>query len=201
MAESEDRFHYCLVLERALEEFYGERTKWARAAGAFADVGNVREALTEAIDKIRKHLDCILTADERLRLLASLDLDALQRDVRSLSESNYSELEIMSGLLLLVAHLLGYDWYVGKPNRQVIYYQTAEQEALDDFKYDSTEYHQDMRSGLEHKKRVEIASMLHDQQLRVAQIARIMKLPEPVVKDLLVQAGRITRIHQTRDTR
>jgi hypothetical protein len=94
---------------------------------------------------------------------------------------------------------LGFDWYRGKPNRQVIYYQTSEQELLDDRERHLGEI-SFRASKNEFQRRVEIAALLHGQGYRVAQIGRIMRLSEPTIKDLLVRASRIDRKQQTKAT-
>ena len=164
-------------------------------AATFKDVSKVREALLQATKKIRSHLEQIITADDRLLLTTSITLNSIEEEIRNLTEESNNELEIIADLLHLIAHLLGYDWNMGETNRQVVHFQTAEQERIDDMKR-----HPNQIQGLEHEKRLEIAMNLYDQKLRVAQIARIMKLSEHVVKDMLVRAGKITRKEQTKQT-
>lgn len=191
----DNRYHYSAKLEWALLELLGEKSKWSDMAATFKDVSKVREALLQATKKIRSHLEQIITADDRLLLTTSITLNSIEEEIRNLTEESNNELEIIADLLHLIAHLLGYDWNMGETNRQVVYFQTAEQERIDDMKR-----HPNQIQGLEHEKRLEIAMNLYDQKLRVAQIARIMKLSEHVVKDMLVRAGKITRKEQTKQT-
>ena len=191
----DNRYHYSAKLEWALLELLGEKSKWSGMAVTFQDVSKVREALLQATKKIRSHLEQIITADDRLLLTTSITLNSIEEEIRNLTEESNNELEIIADLLHLIAHLLGYDWNMGETNRQVVHFQTAEQERIDDMKR-----HPNQIQGLEHEKRLEIAMNLYDQKLRVAQIARIMKLSEHVVKDMLVRAGKITRKEQTKQT-
>ena len=192
----DNRYHYSAKLEWALLELLGEKSKWSGMAVTFQDVSKVREALLQATKKIRSHLEQIITADDRLLLTTAITLNSIEEEVGNLTEESNNELEIIADLLHLIAHLLGYDWLTGETNRQVVYFQTAEQECIDDMKRHPNQIH----GKLEYEKRLEIAMNLYDQKLRVAQIARIMKLSEHVVKDMLVRAGKITRKEQTKQT-
>ena len=190
-------FHYSLELEYALADFFGHDSKWYGTAGAFHNPARVREALLAATSKIRARLEEIITADDRLLLITSVALDAIEREAKQLRADSNNQLEIIAHLLHLVAHLLGYDWQAGKPNRHIVYFQTADQEWIDD----TARYPDTMRPSatqLESQKRLEIASIPYDQNLRIAQIARIMRLSESMVKDLLVRAGKIERKSQTK---
>jgi hypothetical protein len=191
-------FHYSLELEYALAAFFGHDSKWYGTAGGFHRPARVRSALLAATSKIRARLEDIITADDRLLLTTCLALDAIEREAKELREGSNNQLEIIAHLLHLVANLLGYDWQAGKPNRHLVYFQTADQEWIDDTaRYPDTVYRS--FTQLESQKRLEIASSLYDQNLRVAQIARIMRLSEPRVKDLLVRGGRIERKSQTKE--
>lgn len=192
-----DRYHYSMELEMALLDLFGEKSKWAGLAGGFSNVALVREGLKSAIDRIRNRIEQIVTTDDRLLLTTSSCLDSLEREIKGLKEDSNNELEIIAHMLNLVAHLLGYDWLMGEPNRHIIYYQTTEQEELDDRKRHSGE---GPVGKLEFEKRLEIITNLYDQKMRVSQIARIMRLSEPMVKNILVRAGKVERKAQTKMT-
>ena len=192
----DNRYHYSAKLEWALLELLGEKSKWSGMAAMFQDVSKVRGAFLQATKKIRSHLEQIITADDRLLLTTSITLNSIEEEVGNLTEESNNELEIIADLLHLIAHLLGYDWLMGETNRQVVYFQTAEQECIDDMKRHPNQ----IQGKLEYEKRLEIAMNLYDQKLRVAQIARIMKLSEHLVKDMLVRAGKIARKEQTKQT-
>jgi len=198
MTKFTERYHYCMDLVVALQNLFGFGKKWDNMAAAFENDKNVREALYDAIGKIQKRLDDILTADDRLRLTTSLTLDRLKKEIHDFSDGSNNELEIIAQFLLLVTYLLGFDWFRGEPNREVIYYQTAEQEAFDDAQRHPNDFYPEGK--LEFQKRLEIACSLYDQKLRIVQIARIMRLSQPLIKDILVRAGRIQRNRLTNNT-
>jgi len=195
MARHAERFHYCLELEHSLNELFGAGRRWDGAAGAFQDAAMVRKGLLAAANRVQRRLDDILTADDRLRLTTSIEIEALKKEVRQLREGSNNELEVIAHLLSLVGYLLGFDWYLGNPNREVVYFQTAEQQALDDAKRHPKEPY-----PLEFEKRVEIAGSLYDEGLRMVQIARIMRLSEYVIKGFLIRTGRVRRKDQTKST-
>lgn len=190
--ENSNQYHYSLALEYALLEFFGHNSKWHGRAGGFQNVKYVREALLATTTKIRKRIEEIITVDDRLLTTTCLTIDAIASEAKALSYERNSLLEIVAHLLHLVAYLLGYDWLKGKPNRHVIYYQTADQEWIDD-----TARHPDIMQftsrNRETDKRYEIVNALFDDKFRIAEIARIMRLPESLVRDMLIYAGKIKR--------
>jgi hypothetical protein len=127
-----DKFHYSLEMEEALLELYGQKSKWGNMAGAFQNVSVVREAIIKATSKIRARLEHLITNDDRLLLTTSITLDRIDREARKLRKDSNNEIDIIANLINLIAHLIGYDWLRGEPNRQVIYYQTLEQQSFDD---------------------------------------------------------------------
>jgi hypothetical protein len=125
-------FHDSLELEYALAEFFGHESKWYGTAGAFGDPASVSEALLAATLKIRARLKEIITTDDRLLLTTTITLDAIEQEAKSLRQDSNNQLELIADLLHLIAVLLGFDWQAGKPNRHIIYFQTADQEWIDD---------------------------------------------------------------------
>jgi hypothetical protein len=77
-------FAYCVELEYALSELYGAEGKWNGLAGSFQNHIHVRRAILDACKAIRKRLNNMLTSDDRLRLLTSIQLEAIERSVRYL---------------------------------------------------------------------------------------------------------------------
>ncbi len=184
-------YGYSLELEMALENLFGPKGNWRGTAAAFEDVGSVRHALQSAIKRIRKRGRELAYYDDRLQMLLDLDLDGLERASRRLGKYAGSELDVISRFLGLVAHLLGYDWLEGNPNRSVIYYQTAAQQKKDD-----TLRHPPRTEGdvsLVWKKKYEVVKHLYASGLRAAQISEIMNLPIVVVKNILVRAEAVSR--------
>ena len=191
-------FHYSAGLELALEQFYGHASSWYGSAGSFQNPLYVRKAIIAATRAIRRRLQELLTADDRLRLTTALTLDGIERDARLLSATHNNVLDLLGRFINLTAYLLGFDWLLGKPYRQVVYFQTLDQQRIDDrMRHPASPYEQAM---LERDKRVGIASRLFDDGIRVGQIARIMNLSETITKDLLVRAGKIVRDKNTKDT-
>ena len=74
----------------------------------------------------------------------------------------------------------------------MIYYQTAEQERLDDVARHPDTMHFASRNK-EDSKRYEIVNTLFDETFRIAEIARIMRLSESSVRDMLISSGKIKR--------
>jgi hypothetical protein len=191
-------YHYSLDLELALRELFGSESEWSHSAGSFSDVAEFRNALLKASKKIRKRLSEIVTRDDRLLLTTSLALDAIEREAKQSSEDGANNVEIIAHLIHLVAYLIGYDWLRGQSNRHIIYFQTSDQEWIDD-SLRHTEVKTYSSQLKEQNKRAEIAALLYDENYRVAQIARIMLISESQVKNLLVQTGKIERKANTKN--
>lgn len=184
-------FHYCLPLRFPLLELFGSDSKWENSAGGFGNPRCVREALLAAAKKLRARTQQVITADDRLLLITSLALDQLETEAKQLTQTSNNQLEIIAALLTLVAGLLGFDWFLGKPNRHVIYYQTLEQQQLDDRRGHPD--HAGNAAITEFWKRVEVVARLHDEGFRPPQIARTLLMSEHLVKQLLVRSGRLAR--------
>ncbi len=198
MPTYKEPFHYSLSLESAMRQLCGSKSKWASAAGVFHSPAEVREALEDAVKRIRHVLDDLSTADERLLFTTNGTLDTLVTHIRDYNETSNNEIDIISALIKLVAYLLGHDWNMGKPNRQVAYYQTGEQVALDDARH--PEYIGSKWYDVELEKRREIIVNLHKEGLRAKQISRVMSVPEAQVKNYLVRSGLIARKDNTEQT-
>lgn len=119
-----------------------------------------------------------------------MTIDAIENEAKALSKERNSLLEIIAHLLHLIEYLLGYDWLKDKPNQHVIYYQTADQEWIDDTAQHPDTMHFESRNK-EDEKGYEIVNNLFDDEFRIAEIARIMRLPESLVKDMLIHSGKI----------
>jgi hypothetical protein len=198
LSESAGPFHYSLPLEYALNEFYGHDGKWHNMAGSFAHARNVRRAVLDATKAIRKRLAAILTADDRLRLLVDVKLSSIESRAAKLDDSGAALLDLLAGFIHLSAALLGYDWLKGAPNREVVYFQTQEQQFRDDaHRHASTAY---PPGKIEYEHRGAIAKDLYSKGLRVAQIARTLNQPETVIKDILVREGVLRRRDNVKET-
>jgi hypothetical protein len=180
-------YHYSLSLELALLEFFGYNSKWHGAAGGFENVSYVRKAILSATKKIRNRGTEIVTVDERLLTTINTTLDAIEGSTKVLSNKQDRLLDIVGHLLHLVAYLLGYDWVKGKPNREVVYFQTASQKWVDDLSQ-CPETIQSASRNKEDNKRFELVNALYEEKFRIPEIARIMRLSEPLVRDMLIHS-------------
>ena len=189
-------FSYCLELQDALEELLGPKGKWNGLAGSFHNLLHVRHAVLDASKVIRGRLNNILTADDRLRLTAEVHLDAIERLAKALKPDGVALLALLGNFIHLTALLLGYDWHAGKPNREIIFFQTLDQQLVDDMKR-----HPEPPVGkLEWKRRTMIVKELHSEGLRVSQIARVLNQTEYRIKDILVREGIIKRRENVKST-
>ena len=190
-AKTNSVFIYCVELELALTELLGPKGKWRGLAGAFKNHLRVRSAILDAIRVIRKRLDSILTADDRLRLTTDCHLDEIKRLAKILNADAGGILPLLANFIHLTAVLLGYDWLSGRPNREVIYYQTLAQQIIDDEgRHPNSNF---LMGKLEHECRIAFTIDLRSRGMRVSQIARILNQPESFIKNILVRGGVIDR--------
>lgn len=185
-------YHYCIELEHALLDLFGERSRWDNSAAGFRDPRLVKEALLAVARKLWTRTTEVITSDDRLLLTTSLAIEELDRQAKKLREDSNNLLEVIAALLALVVLLLGYDWLTGEPCRHIIYYQTLGQQQADD-----RHRHPDDVGGpaskREFEKRVEAVARLYDEGFRPAQIGRILFMSEHLAKQLLIRSGKITR--------
>jgi hypothetical protein len=114
-AKTNSAFIYCVELELALTELLGPKGKWRGLAGAFENHLRIRSAILDATRVIRKRLDSILTADDRLRLTTDCHLDKIKRLAKFLKADGGGVLPLLANFIHLTAVLLGYDWLSGRP--------------------------------------------------------------------------------------
>ena len=188
--ERRSRFHYCDAMEHALSNLFG-LARSDGVAGLCEDACHVRRQLLKAVRRIREHLDGIITSDDRLRITTASTIDALEQEVKRLREGDDNSLEIIAQLMLLVSELIGFDWDTGKVNRHIIYYQTRDQQQLDDEKTHPRDYCFMLEGDSIGTGRRKVAMVLKDEGFHVAKIAAIMKLPESRVKGLLREATNV----------
>lgn len=195
-SEPTSGFSYCLELEYALNELLSSKSKWNGLAGSFSSHLRVRHAVLDACKVIRSRLNNILTADDRLRLTTEIHLDAIDRLAKGLKSNGVGLLPLLANFIHLTTLLLGYDWFAGKPNREIIYFQTLDQQLKDDM-----ERHPTSPMGrLEYGRRVKIAKDLHSEGLRVSQIAGVLNQTEHRIKDILVREGVLNRKKNVKNT-
>jgi hypothetical protein len=189
---------YCLSLEYAMAQLYGMDGHWYGTAGSFHSPTRVRAAVRAAAKAIRRRVEGIATADDRLRLVVNSTLNSLEQSASDISNNGAGLLEVVAHLIDLAAILVGFDWMSGKPNREVIYHQTSEQQLVDDRRRHPPKTSEEWMLDFAERKQLVIA--LHAKGLRAAQIARVMNQPESRIKDILVRAGCVTRRHNVKAT-
>jgi len=186
-------FHYCSELDCAMRQFCGEK-RWHGSARLFHDSRHVRKAVLAASCAIRARLRDIATADDRLLHAVLLNLERLDDRAKRLNAKGENLLEIVGFLLEVVARLLGYDWKVGKPNRQLAYSQTWDQVSTDDQKMKDPRQARDDGSHMDEQSRMTgLVATLFDEGYRVPQIARMLSMSQRRVKDKLVRSRRLRR--------
>lgn len=171
---------------------------WYGSAGSFHSPSRVRAAVRAAAKAIRRRVEDIATADDRLCLLVDSTLNSLEQSASDIASDGAGLLEVVAHLIDLAAILVGFDWMSGKPNREVIYHQTREQQLLDDRRRHPPKTSEEMM--LDFTERKQLVTALHAKGLRAAQIARVMNQPESRIKDILVRAGRIARKNNVKAT-
>ena len=173
-----------IALEYVLLELFGATSRWQHSAQKLRSGAKLRKAFKAAARRIEQRMDDITTADVRLLHAVQCDLDALRSAADTLPSNREALLSVAAALLHLIAHLLGFDWHRGKPNREIVYFQTRVQAAYDDKRSHAKE---DVVAGVEltFSKRCELVMLLSDQGLRPAQIASIMRLPEKQVREII----------------
>jgi len=122
------RFHYSQIMEFADWEFFGIQRRPHGFASAYGNYKVFKKRCREFINKIRKRVNEIVTNDIYLKETLIKDLNTIDDEIKMISSSSYSEIDIIGGLFALVAHLLGWDCINGKYYRTPIFYQSKEQE-------------------------------------------------------------------------
>ena len=194
-----DPYNYCLDLELALVTLMSRKSRWHNLAGSFQNPTSVKSALLDASKRLRRRCHELTAYDDRLEILLDGDMSCLERAARSLGTKAGAEVNTVAALLSLAVHLLGYDWLDGRAHREVMYYQTKKQQRLDDELRHPPRTEEDVHFVW--KERKKLIEHLHASGHRVARIAAILDLNEPVVKSVLVQAGALEREHNTKRTR
>ena len=122
------RFHDSFAMEVTDWEFSGEQNRPKGYASAFNNCNNFKKRCLAFIKTIRRRINNIVTNDIPLNELLLGDLKVLEEEVKSTSDKNFNEIDIIADLFKIIAHLLGWDCLDGKFYRTPIFYQTKEQE-------------------------------------------------------------------------
>jgi hypothetical protein len=128
--------------------------------------------------------------DARLARRVECEVAALKTAIGKLKADGSGSTTVVARLSRLLAVLLGFDWHLGKPNRQLRYSQNRAEIAIDDTRSSSQGSSQHFL-GIEQKRSVAIAKA-HDDGLRILEIALVFNVSEQFVTDTLRRAGKIT---------
>jgi len=190
MTHRTDRFKHYLVLEYVMGHLFGLR-HYGGIAGAFQDASFSRKCLLRAVKRIRNRLDEI-PMDERLIQSTGNILDSLEADVKEISENVNPDWNIITDLLNLVIHLIGYDRLDGKVHRSVIFFQDRGQEQ-EDWKWQigAREYYDNYR--LEEKRRYMLVNQLNKNKIPKYQIATLLGLSIKRVNQILLEIPKIEK--------
>lgn len=180
--EESKRFKYNDHLEKALRNLLGEG--YRGSAGTFTSPKQCKKVLLRAIKRIRKRIDETAPYDERLLLTTSLDLDRLEKNVRTTSFEVNNDWFIVGNLLSLISLLLGYDWDEGNVHRHVFFYQDRQQEVEDHIKIARQKFWDEFPEG-DWRIRYEIVYALRKKNTSIEQIARVMDMSDKLVRRIL----------------
>ncbi len=175
------RFHYCMPMEIAEQEYFGVNKRPAGMASAYSNCSYFKKRSRILLNKIIKRIENIITGDETLRLMLVSDIRILDIEFKELSHENYSEIDIIASFFSLIAHLLGWAHFEGKFYRTPIYHQTDEQQ-MEDLRKMST---LKLPYGLyECYKRRRIIKQLLSEGNSYTTVAQIMRLTVSNIKQL-----------------
>jgi len=177
-----NRFKHNLSLEYAMYDLFGPK-HYSGMAGGFRDASYCRDVLLKAVRRIRNRFSEI-PMDERLTQNVGNILDSLEANAKKISEDKNTDWDIITNLLHLVIHLIGYDLLDGKVHRSVIFFQNLGQEQEDwKFQVGPREYYDNYR--LEEKRRYMLVNQLSNNKVPKYQIARLLGLSIKRVNQIL----------------
>jgi hypothetical protein len=185
-----NRFKHNLSLEYAMYDLFGPK-HYSGMAGGFRDASYCRDVLLKAIKRIRNRFSEI-PMDERLTQNVGRILDNLEADAKEISEEKNTDWDIITDLLHLLIHLIGYDLLDGKVHRSVIFFQNLGQEQEDwKFQVGPPEYYDTYR--LEEKRRYMLVNQLMKNKVPKYQIARLLGLSIKRVNQILLEIPKIEK--------
>jgi len=152
-------------------------------AGGFREASYCRDVLLKAIRRIRNRFGEI-PMDERLTQNLGNILDSLEANAKKISEDQNTDWDIITNLLHLIIHLIGYDLLDGKVHRSVIFFQNLGQEQEDwKFQVGPREFYDNYR--LEEKRRYMLVNQLKNNKVPKYQIAQLLGLSIKRVNQIL----------------
>lgn len=192
---SEKRYHYSYEFGETLNMFFGTKGKYDdNCAGLCEDDDGqgqlfVKKAMHDMVNKIRARLKEIQNVDERLIVTTNACLSQLEGEFKEINDKTNNDLEIIALLFEMIALLLGYDYSDGKVYREVLYYQTREQEIQDFLHFNPDEFWK--TTDTPDKEREKIILELKDKGMHQNVIARVMNTSEYCVRKILKKHGRM----------
>lgn len=185
--EKSARFKDNWELEYVMQDLFG-RKHYNGIAGGFSDSSFCRKYLLRTVSRIRDRLHEI-PMDEQLIQVSGSILDNLEANVKEVSEEVNNDWQIITNLLHLIVHLLGYDWLDGKIHRHVIFCQDKAQEQEDWKIKEDRAYYDQYR--LEEKRRYMLVNLLERSKVPKYQIARLLGITIERVRKILQEIQRM----------
>lgn len=184
--KEDKRFKYNMKLEHALRQVYGK--KYYGYAGCFENATCVKKAIKDWTKKIRKRIIEVTEYDLRLRSMALLELEAIERRVEKIKKEN-NDWEIISTLMNFVSRLLGYDWLDGEIHRQTLFFQSNPQEWSDKIKKGG---YKGLKESMETQSKVytaeiETIKFLENKGLTTHEISCVLKISESTINRMKKQ--------------
>lgn len=185
--EKSARFKYNLDLECVMQELFG-RKHYNGVARLFRDSSFCRKCLLRTVSRIKNRLREI-PMDERLIQVSGSILDKLEANAKEVSEEVNNDWQIITNLLDLIAHLLGYDWLDGKIHRHVIFCQDRTQEQEDwKIREGDRAYYDQYR--LEEDRRCMLVNLLERNKVPKYEIANLLGISIGRVGKILLEIQR-----------
>jgi len=128
--------------------------------------------------------------DERLIQVSGSILDNLEANAKEVSEEVNNDWQIITNLLHLIVHLLGYDWLDGKIHRHVIFCQDRTQEQKDWRIIEGDRAYYD-QYRLEEKRRYMLVNLLERNKVPIYQIATLLGMTIERVRKILQEIQRL----------
>lgn len=185
--EKSARFKDNWELEYVMQNFFG-RKHYNGIAGGFSDSSFCRKYLLRTVSRIKDRLREI-PMDEQLIQVSGSILDNLEANVKEVSEEVNNDWQIITNLLHLIVHLLGYDWLDGKIHRHVIFCQDKAQEQ-EDWKIMEGDraYYDQYR--LEEGRRMMLVNLLEINKIPKYEIAELLGINVERVGKILLEIKR-----------
>jgi predicted transcriptional regulator len=177
------RFSYSTDFEIGMRQVLGQRAYHAPDIAGMP--ASARKLLLEAVKKLSKRVDEIITMDERLRERLLSEFEELRKHVDKIDKVP-NQMPLTGTLFNIISRLLGYDWCDGKVYRTPVYFRTKSQE-FKDYRNRYISKWRDLERE-EHSLvlvRRRIAANLKKEGMPISQIARVLNMSEYAVGQLI----------------